>query len=67
LHHDGRGAVQVARADPLTAALEILAAIVFAKYGGGLLVSYDEGGEKLLGWACLLVGVAVAVRAGTHF
>jgi hypothetical protein len=70
---DRRGAVAPgaapARAEGLavTAALEIIAAVVFAKYGGGLLVSYDEGGEKLLGWACLLVGVAVAVRAGTHF
>lgn len=48
----------------MIAALEILAAVLFAKYGGGLLVSYDEGAEKLLGWVFLLVGVGVAVRAG---
>lgn len=48
----------------MTAALEILAAIVFAKYGGGLLVSYDEQPEKVLGWVFLLIGVGVAVRAG---
>jgi hypothetical protein len=50
----------------MTAALEILAAIVFVKYGGGLLVSYDQGAEKLLGWVFLLVGVAVAARAGMN-
>lgn len=45
--------------------VEILIAIVFAKYGGGLLVSYDEGYEKLLGWSFLLVGVAIAAFAGS--
>jgi hypothetical protein len=50
----------------MTAALEILAALVFAKYGGGLLVSYDQGAEKCLGWVFLLAGVGVAVRAGMN-
>lgn len=45
-------------------AVEILLALVFAKYGGGLLVSYDDGAEKLLGWGFLLGGIAVAVHAG---
>jgi hypothetical protein len=46
-------------------AVEILLALVFAKYGGGLLVSYDEGAEKALGWGFLLAGIAVAVHAGS--
>jgi hypothetical protein len=46
--------------------LEILIAFVFAKYGGGLLVSYDEGAEKALGWGFLLAGIAVAVHAGSR-
>jgi hypothetical protein len=46
-------------------ALELLVGFVFAKYGGGLLVSYDAGGEKALGWAFLVAGVAVAFFAGS--
>lgn len=51
----------------MIAGLEIVASIVLAKYGGGLLVSYDEGTEKALGWAFLLAGVAAAIVAGRHF
>lgn len=46
--------------------LELAIALAFAKYGGGVLVSYDDGSEKVLGWIFLLVGVAVAAFAGRH-
>jgi hypothetical protein len=52
----------------MTIAIEILAAIVLAKWGGDLASSraYDGTAEKVLGWAFLLSAIAVAARAGMH-
>lgn len=48
-------------------ALEILVAIVLAKWGGDLAAtrSYDDEGAKGLGWTFILFAIAVAVRAGS--
>lgn len=46
--------------------VELTIALILAKYGGGVLVSYDDGHEHVLGWIFLLAGVAVAAFAGRH-
>jgi hypothetical protein len=49
-------------------AIEILAAIVLAKWGGDLASSraYDGAAEKLVGWAFILAAIAVAYHTGAR-